>query len=88
MPPTYEIVRFYANKPGRYEPEPNFFGGKVSGLTLDEAQEHCHDNETSSRTCETTEALDHTCENGPWFDGYSEEVEKTWESHGQYEHSG
>ncbi len=41
-----------------------------TGLTLEEAQEHCNDPETSSRTCsEATTATDP----GQWFDGYTEE---------------
>ena len=43
------------------------------GLTLEEAQEHCKDSETSSRTATSLEALDHTAEYGAWFDGYEEE---------------
>lgn len=58
---TYRIVRFFQR------------GGKIEvrhGLTLEEAQEHCNDPETSSRTSsdKTTELT-----YGPWFDGYEEE---------------
>jgi hypothetical protein len=41
-----------------------------SGLTLAEAQAHCHDAETSSRTASSARALRYTERNGPWFDGY------------------
>lgn len=57
--PTYKIVR-------------HFFSGAMEtikeGLTLDEAQEHCRDPETSSRTASSGD-------NGwgPWFDAYDEE---------------
>ena len=50
---TYEIVRFYA--PHRSEANEV----QLSGLTLEEAQEHCSDPETS--------------EEGEWFDGYRTE---------------
>jgi hypothetical protein len=43
------------------------------GLTLDEAQEHCRDPETSSSTATSDEAQALTDERGPWFDGYDEE---------------
>lgn len=61
---TYKIVRFYMN------------GGRRTidtGLTLEEAQAHCQDPETSSRTATTAKARARTKANGPWFDGYEEE---------------
>lgn len=60
----YKIVRGFMN------------GGSVvieTGLTLKEAQEHCRDPETSSKTCTTEEGIALTAERGPWFDGYDEE---------------
>jgi len=42
-------------------------------LTLEEAQEHCSDPETSSRTCTTTEGITRTNLKGPWFDAYYED---------------
>lgn len=62
---TYEIVRFHSK------------GDKVvmrQGLTLEEAQEHCTDPETNSKTAKGREAREWTREHGePWFDGYREE---------------
>lgn len=62
---TYKIVRHYLRTqldlPG------------LTGLTLEEAQAHCRDPETSSRTCTTEGGKARTDELGPWFDGYTEE---------------
>jgi len=60
----YSIIRFYQD------------GNQATikmRLTLEEAQEHCNDPETSSRTCEELENTEHTEKHGPWFDGYREE---------------
>lgn len=43
-----------------------------TGLTLEEAQEHCSDPETSSQTC-GPEGDKYTEVHGPWFEGYDEE---------------
>ena len=59
----YKIVRMY------------FEGGKrvvKKGLTLEQAQAHCQDPETSSSTCTTAAAKKITKTMGPWFDGYEE----------------
>jgi hypothetical protein len=61
----YKIVRFYANQE-REELE-DFFG-----ITLEEAQKHCKDPETSSRTCKDPKNTTRTDNYGPWFDGYEE----------------
>ena len=56
---TYKIVRFY------------FKGGKRTidrGLTLEEAQNHCKDPQTSSSTAKGKDR--YTASKGPWFDGY------------------
>ena len=62
----YKIVRNYFD---RY---PNHRTIK-HGLTRDQAQEHCNDPETSSRTCKTEKGKRITRRNGPWFDSYSHE---------------
>ena len=58
----YKIIRFYQ------------YSGRrpiiKQGLTLEEAQEHCEDPETSSSTCADKS---HKDKHGPWFDGYTEE---------------
>jgi hypothetical protein len=60
----YKIVRGYMQ------------GGKrtiASSLTLEEAQAHCRDPETSSRTCTKAANKKRTKQRGPWFDGYERE---------------
>jgi hypothetical protein len=42
-------------------------------LTLGDAQAHCTDPETSSRTATTARAKRYTERMGPWFDGYEHE---------------
>ena len=61
---TYKIVRMYMNHPSKV---------MERGLTLEEAQEHCQDPETSSSKCTLPENIAHTEKMGPWFDGYDEE---------------
>lgn len=57
----YNIVRMY------------FRGGKriiQRNVTLDEAQRHCGDPETSSSTATKYAGRQRTRRLGPWFDGY------------------
>lgn len=42
-------------------------------LTLEEAQAHCRDPETSSSTCTDDEGAERTRAHGAWFDSYTEE---------------
>jgi len=44
-----------------------------TGLSLEEAQAHCQDPETSSTTAKSPAAVALTATAGPWFDGYDEE---------------
>jgi hypothetical protein len=62
---AYSIIRNYFNEPGR---------GRVirRGLTLEEAQAHCSDPETSSSTATSATANAITRRVGPWFDSYTE----------------
>ena len=58
-PRTYRITRFFKVTSTNRTIK--------TGLTLEEAKEHCRDLETSSRTCKKN------TEGGEWFDGYEEE---------------
>lgn len=62
---TYNIIRFHQGFSGREVIQ--------EGLTLEEAQEHCSDSETSSKTASSTQATLYTEKHGPWFDGYEKE---------------
>lgn len=64
--PTYMIKRMYFDSPRH---------GEVikKGLTLEEAQAHCNDPETSSETCTSDPGRIRTRDHGPWFDGYEVE---------------
>ena len=61
----YNIVRFYfsSNQNRRTI---------LTGLTLDEAQAHCKDPETSASTCTSAAKRAYTRRVGKWFDGYEE----------------
>jgi hypothetical protein len=61
---TYMIVRFVAGKGARTVKR---------GLSLEEAQAHCKDPETSSTTCTNAIGKQRTKKHGAWFDGYTEE---------------
>lgn len=60
----YKIVRRFYNR-----------GKRVikRNLTLEQAQKHCSDKETSSRTATGYQARMRTKKYGPWFDGYEEQ---------------
>ena len=65
MEDTYKIIRFYQDSYDRDE--------VATGLTLEEAKEHCQDEDTSSTTCETPEGLARTESRGNWFEGFESE---------------
>jgi len=64
MADTYKIVRHYFKKGSR---------AIMRGLTLEEAQQHCSDPETSSSTCKKYHNQKRTERMGAWFDGYDKE---------------
>src|SRR4030095_4567800 len=62
---NYRIVRMYFRAATRKRVI-------ASGLTLEQAQAHCQDPETSARTCTSSAGRARTRRMGPWFDGYEE----------------
>ena len=67
MAKTYRVVRMYFNKPTQPK--------KVlkRGLTLEEAQKHCKNRETSSSTSSHAATRRAHKQGRMWFDGYEEE---------------
>tara|TARA_R110000772_G_scaffold220903_2_gene331315 strand:- start:256 stop:471 length:216 start_codon:yes stop_codon:yes gene_type:complete len=66
---TYKIIRFF---------QETCLDSEVieTGLTLEGAQEHCNDPETSSSTA-TSDAAEYITETwGAWFDGYTVDDEE------------
>lgn len=63
--PTYKVIRMFRDSSKRMIIK--------TGLTLEEAQEHCRDPETSSKTATGIVEQALTKNFGPWFDGYEEE---------------
>jgi hypothetical protein len=63
---SYKIVRLFKDyhQPSRVIKR---------GLSLEQAQAHCRNPETSSSTCTSVEGKLLTKLKGPWFDGYEEE---------------
>ncbi len=61
---TYSIIRFFQGEPSQVI---------KTGLTLEEAEAHTADPETSSSTATSPEAMERTYLHGPWFDGFTEE---------------
>ena len=66
MTETYKIIRFYQDDDRDSETI-------TRGLTLEQAQAHCTDPETSSRTATSAAAVERTERYGAWFDGYTDE---------------
>jgi hypothetical protein len=60
----YSIIRMYRDRDGSQVIR--------EGLTLEEAQEHCRDPETTSSKCTLPANIRRTEKYGPWFDGYEE----------------
>jgi hypothetical protein len=62
----YKIIRFFRDDSSKNRTI-------KTGLTLQEAQAHCKDPETSSSTAKSRASQKITDSHGPWFDGYEEE---------------
>jgi hypothetical protein len=65
---TYKIIRFYQREDMPHEVI-------AEGLTLQQAQQHCHDQESSSATAAERDNILRTRQYGEWFDGYRIEPE-------------
>lgn len=63
----YKIVRVYFNSRPRT---------LKKGLTLEEAQAHCSNPESSSSTCKGSKAKARTKRMGQWFDAYDDLITK------------
>jgi hypothetical protein len=63
----YKIIRFYKDDEDLNRTV------VARGLTLDQAQAHCKDPETSGTTAAQAESVERTRLHGPWFDGYEQE---------------
>jgi hypothetical protein len=61
----YRVIRFYFKRPG-------YRRTIIRRCTLEEAQAHCSDPETSSSTCTNAAGKRRTRVLGEWFDGYEE----------------
>ena len=60
----YDIIRFFFNK-GNTTREI-----LRENVTLQDAQAHCNDPQTSSSTCTDDDGRERTRVHGDWFDGY------------------
>ena len=64
-PKKYRIIRFFKENSNMII---------KTGVSLEEAQEHCRSPETSSRTASGLVEVTLTKNFGEWFDGYEEET--------------
>jgi len=62
----YNIVRFYRDHPTLRRRI------IIEGVTLEEAQKHCSNPETSSSTATSYTGRERTRRVGAWFDGYEQ----------------
>jgi hypothetical protein len=62
----YKVQRLYFRRPGVRRT-------LKTGLTLAQAQAHCSDPETSSRSCRYARNVKRTEQVGEWFDSYTQE---------------
>ncbi len=62
---TYKVQRVYFDRPG-------YRRTIIERCTLETAQRHCSDPETSSSTATSSAARARTRRMGPWFDCYNE----------------
>ena len=60
---NYKIIRMFKDSNNRTV---------KTGLTKEQAMQHCQDPETSSSTCTTWIGRDRTKKRGEWFDAWTE----------------
>jgi len=61
------VVRIYRDHPSKRDII-------KTDLSLEEAQAHCQDPETTSSKCTNAAGLERTAKWGPWFDCYEEQT--------------
>lgn len=66
---TYKIVRLFFDRARAAGARRTV----MRGLTLEQAQAHCQNPQTSSSTCTDRAGRKRTERYGPWFDGYDKE---------------
>jgi hypothetical protein len=66
MADTYSVIRFFQRPEKRKRTVHR-------GLTLEEAQKHCSNPESSYKTATQPKGRERTRIHGPWFDGYEKE---------------
>jgi hypothetical protein len=63
---AYKIVRYFQ--------DPAVSNRVIErGVSLEQAQAHCSDPESSSETCQKPHNKARTRKHGPWFDGFTKE---------------
>ena len=67
VPRCYKIVRMFRDERNGERRAPRTI---KRGLTLEEAQSHCRNPESSSRSATSARAKRYTAQHGAWFDGY------------------
>lgn len=73
MAASYRVVRLYKDDHPREV--------IATGLTLEAAQTHCKDPQTSSTTATAPDAIARTAARGAWFDAYEAEHPPAYQGH-------
>jgi hypothetical protein len=74
------IYNLEGNEVAMYDVVRYFYNGRrrtiIRNISLEEAQAHCHNPETSWRTCTTAVGKARTRRCGEWFDGFTDHRSK------------
>lgn len=73
---TYKIIRHYRDSYRKRTID--------TVMTLEQAQAHCQDPETCSKTCTNATGIARTRKYGPWFDAYEEIKTKPYKGVGVF----